>query len=114
MQMRENHVICVLKITLYLYALNIRAPNQHILRHEKVSYFELHVSALFSANFGLNFLYMPLSCNHSNQKATRIDKMFSENCVEGLYAANKAILYLESVSGFNQMKSFLRNINTCM
>ena len=32
--------------------------------------------------------------------------MFSENCVKGLYAANKAILFLESLSCFNQMKSF--------
>ena len=27
LQMRENHVICVFKIMLYLYALNIIAPN---------------------------------------------------------------------------------------
>ena len=74
MQILENHVIWVFKITLYLYA----SPNLQILRHEKVSYFEL--SALSLADFGLNLLYLSLSCNHSNPKFTRMYNMFLGNC----------------------------------
>ena len=76
---RESHVIYIFKITLHLYALNISSTNEQILRHKKVSYFEL--SALSLAYLGFNFLYVSLSCNHSNPEVTRIDKMFSANFV---------------------------------
>ena len=75
-QKQENHVMCLFKITLYVYAINIRSPNSKTL---KKSYFEL--SALSLAYSGFNFLYVSRSCNHSNVKVTRIDIMLSADCV---------------------------------
>ena len=56
-------------------------------------------------------LYVSLGCNHSNPKVTRIDKMLSADCVEGLYATNKAILFLQYLNYLKKMKSFLSHIN---
>ena len=66
----------IFKITLYLLVLNIGSPNQHILKHLKVSHLKL--SALTLAYFPLYFLYVSLSGNHSNHKVTRIDNIFRE------------------------------------
>ena len=66
---------------------------------------------LLQPTYCLNFLYVSPSCNHSHPKDMKKERICSAEFVEGWYAATKAILSLQCLNIFKQLKNFLSNIN---